>query len=238
MSRKSARRKAEEGRGADQALLVQRLGRLGLRAVRQVVLHRNRTVMVSYAKGVLRIHRGYAYAPDRVLQAVVTFLSSRISRAERRRAEATLLAFPVEQYAPPAQRRRLATTPRDRKVLTALRNAHDRLNRRHFSGALSDIPIRLSARMRSQLGEVVLEERTHRPVEIALSRRHLLRDGWEEIERTLLHEMIHQWQAESGLPVNHGAAFRRKARAVGVEPAARRDVRGIPVFDGFSVTED
>jgi hypothetical protein len=34
--------------------------------------------------------------------------------------------------------------------------------------------------------------------------------------------MVHQWQAETGLPVNHGAAFRHKAQQVGVLPRAKR----------------
>jgi hypothetical protein len=34
--------------------------------------------------------------------------------------------------------------------------------------------------------------------------------------------MIHQWQDESGLEIDHGPAFRAKARELGVTPAARR----------------
>ena len=49
-------------------------------------------------------------------------------------------------------------------------------------------------------------------------RMHLL------LEATLLHEMVHQWQHETGRVVDHGAEFRRKAREVGITPAARRDV--------------
>jgi hypothetical protein len=40
----------------------------------------------------------------------------------------------------------------------------------------------------------------------------------------MLHEMVHQWQAESGLRIDHGRTFRRKAREVGVIPAAKRTV--------------
>jgi hypothetical protein len=40
----------------------------------------------------------------------------------------------------------------------------------------------------------------------------------------LLHEMIHQWQAESGLAVDHGPAFRKKARVLGIAPRAMRDI--------------
>jgi hypothetical protein len=40
----------------------------------------------------------------------------------------------------------------------------------------------------------------------------------------MLHEMVHQWQAESGLRIDHGVTFRQKAREVGVIPAAKRTV--------------
>jgi hypothetical protein len=53
-----------------------------------------------------------------------------------------------------------------------------------------------------------------------ISRRHLRRDGWARAERTLLHEMVHQWQDENRLAIDHGAAFRRKARDLGLEPRA------------------
>jgi hypothetical protein len=49
------------------------------------------------------------------------------------------------------------------------------------------------------------------------------------VEHTLLHEMVHQWQAETGVPVDHGPTFRRKARQVGVLPGAKRSLRGSPV---------
>jgi hypothetical protein len=44
------------------------------------------------------------------------------------------------------------------------------------------------------------------------------------VEETLLHEMVHQWQAETGQPVDHGRAFRRKAREVGITPRAVADL--------------
>jgi hypothetical protein len=78
--------------------------------------------------------------------------------------------------------------------------------------------------MRSRLGELAVDIRTGRPVEIGLSRRHLARHPWAEVEHTMLHEMVHQWQAENGLSVDHGRTFRRKAAEVGVLPAAKRAV--------------
>ena len=74
--------------------------------------------------------------------------------------------------------------------------------------------------MKRRLGELALDRRTGSATEITLSRRHLRRDGWGEIEQTLLHEMVHQWQAESGMPVDHGREFRCKAREVGIQPRA------------------
>ena len=37
--------------------------------------------------------------------------------------------------------------------------------------------------------------------------------------------MVHQWQDETGLPIDHGRAFRAKAREVGIAPQARRELR-------------
>jgi len=115
--------------------------------------------------------------------------------------------------------------PGDLRLLGRLRQLFEEFNRQHFGGRLCAIPIRLSGRMRTRLGELVVDEGSRRAREIVLSRRHVRRDPWVEVQRTLLHEMIHQWQAQSGLPVDHRAAFRRKAVELGVEPTARRVLR-------------
>jgi hypothetical protein len=67
---------------------------------------------------------------------------------------------------------------------------------------------------------VRLDRKSSRAVSIAISRRHIRRDGWAEATATLLHEMIHQWQAKTGRPVDHGPEFRHKARQLGIEPSA------------------
>ncbi|MGH7630646.1 MAG: SprT-like domain-containing protein, partial [Gemmatimonadales bacterium] len=208
-------------------LLAHRLTALGLRGVAAVRTHVNRTVMVSLtARRVLRVHRGYAFAPDRVLAAIVGFLDARRPRAERRDAERVFLAFPVEQYVPRSARARPSEPPRpgDLTLLHRLHEVHCRFNVEYFGDALGEIPIRLSGRMRVRLGEVSVDLRTGRPIEIAISRLHVARHPWDEVEHTILHEMVHQWQAESGLSVDHGPTFRTKAREVGVLPAARRPV--------------
>jgi hypothetical protein len=210
-------------------LLAHRLKLLGLRQVERVHTHTNRTVMVTLTpRGELRVHQGYASAPDRVLRAIVRFLNPRLPRAMRRLAEREFLSFPVELYAPPRPRPARRETPRpgDLVLLQRLASVHEQLNHAHFEGLLGAIPIRISGRMRTRLGELAVDLKTGRPTEIAISRRHILRHPWVEVEHTMLHEMVHQWQAERGLPVDHGRGFRRKAREVGIEPQARRRVDG------------
>ena len=155
-------------------LLGHRLKLVGLRDVDRILTHANRTVMVSLARRVLRLHRGYAMAPDRVLRAIVRFLDPRVPRATRRLAEREFLGFPVEEYAPPPLRpvRRDRPRPGDLVLLQRLGDLHQRLNLEHFGGTLAAIPIRLSGRMRTRLGELTVDCRTGQVEEIALSRHH------------------------------------------------------------------
>ena len=208
--------------------MVRRLALLGWRHPGRIRVHANRRVMVSLnADGVLRLHRGYAYAPDRVLRAILRFLSPRLPQAIRRLAEREFLGFPVEQYAPPDSTLRGRERPRpgDVMLLYRLSRLHQELNDRHFEGQLEIVPIRLSGRMRTRLGELSVDMRSGRAIEIAISRLHIEQHPWEEVAHTMLHEMVHQWQAETGRPVDHGRTFREKAAEVGVLPKARRRVR-------------
>jgi hypothetical protein len=101
---------------------------------------------------------------------------------------------------------------------------HRRLNAEYFGGLLGPIRFRLSGRMRTRLGGLTVDRATGKPTEIALGRRHLRTHGWSEVEHTVLHEMVHQWQAETGQAVDHGPIFRKKARSVGIVPSAVRDL--------------
>jgi hypothetical protein len=209
-------------------LLARRLELLGLRGPRSIDVHENKTVLVSVTKrGILRVHRGYAYASDRVLKAVVAFVHPATKAADRRRAERELVRFPVEEFVQPSRgtKRKEPVRPGDRKVVRELKDLHGRLNRQHFSGRLMAVKFRISTRMRTRLGELTVDPRTNRVTEIAISRHHIDTDGWDEVTHTLLHEMVHQWQVESGYEPDHGDTFRRKAIQVGVEPGARRVVK-------------
>jgi len=207
--------------------LLARLRELGLQGITRCRLTHNRTVMVSYKAGELRIHEGYLAAPPDVLQAVVAFVGGR-TRAARRAAQAVILAFRIER--PAAERRpsrpRERTRPEDEPLARALAEHHARLNARHFGGQLAAIPVRVSRRLKTRLGHYAMAAPGGDGAEIVIGYRHLRRHGWEETLHTLLHEMVHQWQDEVGLPVDHGRAFRAKARAVGITPSARRLVGG------------
>ena len=210
--------------------LPERLRQLGLREVSRILTHTNRTVMVSIGSdGTVRIHRGYAWASDRILRAVVRFLDPRVPRTAAPGGTAGAAGVPGRaiRSLPPRAPRPEPVRPGDLRLLERLRQTLAELNRRHFGGMLGELPIRLSGRMRTRLGELAVELRSGRPLEIAISRRHLARHDWAEVEHTLLHEMVHQWQAKSGLRVDHGPTFRRKAREVGVLPAARREVQTV-----------
>jgi SprT-like family len=207
--------------------LASRLYALGLAPGTTVTLTRNHTVLISWrATSGLRLHAGYAAAPDTVLQAIVRFLARRVPRAERRAARRIFMMFPVHQHAESRPERLRAPRPiaaADQPLIDRLSHVHEWLNARHFAGALGAIPIRISDRMRSRLGEL-RASRSGAAVEIILSRRHIRRDGWDATCDTLLHEMVHQWQAANGQPLDHGREFRRKATEVGITPRAVADL--------------
>lgn len=204
-------------------LLAARLRALGLHDVSRIRTHQNRSVLVSLtAKGELRVHREYAVAPDRVLHAIVRFVAPRTRRADRLAAERVLLSWPIssEGAVPRSPRAADQVRPGEEATITRLETRWRELNTQHFGGILAPVPIGLSSRMVRRLGELVYDRVTSKPVRIVISRRLLKRHPWREVEETLLHEMVHQWQAETGVRVDHGAGFRKKALEVGIVPRA------------------
>ena len=199
--------------------LLARLRQLGLRRLTRCRLTRNRNVMVSFGGGELRVHEGYLGAPASVLCAIVVFVEGR-TRAERREAQRLIVAHPVRSPRPPARRER--THADDVELAEQLVAWHARYNARHFSERLKSIDIRVSRRMKTRLGHYTAATTGGEMAEIAISRAHLKKHGWQEALHTLLHEMVHQWQDESSHTIDHGSTFRAKAREVGIAPYARR----------------
>lgn len=204
--------------------LETRLRAAGLSPDTPVVPHTNRRVLVTLTRrGALRVHAGYRFAPDPVLAAIARWAHPRLRRGERLAAGRILAAFPVHDHIPPAAPRRRPLAPvdsADAGRLERLEGLHRLLNARHFGGALGKVEIRLSPRMRRRLGEFRPGSGSEPVPVITLSRRHLRRDGWSRATETLLHEMVHQWQAENDRPLSHGPEFRLKCSELGIEGRA------------------
>ena len=202
--------------------LLARLRYLGLRSISSIKLTRNRNVMVSFGDGVLRANEGYLAAPEAVLRGIVAFVEGR-TRADRRAGRDIIVSFPIEASRAPARRERMHDD--DHEIAAQLSDWHARYNSRHFGGQLKAVDMRVSRRMKSRLGHYSAAQGDV-PAEIAISRAHVRRHGWTEALHTLLHEMVHQWQDETGVPIDHGGTFRRKCREVGIAPYARRVLAG------------
>ena len=200
--------------------LLLRLRGYGLRGIETLRLTHNRGTMVSFRGKAMRVHAGFADAPEEVLRALAVFVSGR--GAERRAARRIILQHPLPRH-PAPERRRERLHPADVALAERLTLEHRRLNAAHFGGTLRPVTVRVSRRMKTRLGHFAPGGAA--AGDILISRRHIRRHGWREAFETLLHEMVHQWQEESGLPLDHGPAFRRKAREVGVTPSARRVLR-------------
>ena len=199
--------------------LLTRLRGLGLQHVRTLVLTRNRSIVVSLKGFELRVHEGFVDAPAEIHTHIVRFVTAR-RRWERQAARQAILAYPLPRHTkPPKAPDR--THPADEPLAEQLAEWHTRLNGERFGAALRTLPIRVSRRMVRRLGHFAPGVAGSGP-EIALSARHIRRDGFASAVETLLHEMVHQWQHESGLPIDHGLDFRRKCREVGAVPRAKR----------------
>ncbi|HXC25825.1 MAG TPA: SprT-like domain-containing protein [Gemmatimonadaceae bacterium] len=114
------------------------------------------------------------------------------------------------------------TNPKDKPLVERLSAAYQQSNTDLFGGTLTPIYIRISRRMKNKLGHYMMATKTGLPAEIAISWQHIQRDSWEEVLHTLVHEMVHQWQDETGLPLDHGREFRKKAKEVGISGRATR----------------
>ncbi len=199
------------------------LQRRGLRGVERIVLTQNRSVVVSCKGGVLRAHHAFVQAPEHVHEAIVRFVMAR-TRADRARAVETIVQWPLPIGA--AVRRPERTHPDDEPLRVLLADWHHKFNAQHFGGLLASIPVHVSRRIARRLGHYTPRAAEAQGLErgIAISRKHLRRDGIAAALETLLHEMVHQWQDETGRPVDHGPSFRRKARELGITPRAVRVV--------------
>ncbi len=189
----------------------------------RVVFTSNRRIMASVANRGrdLRLNEAFAAAPDAVLVAVGELFTARNGRRRNAAREAVrrfIAQIPPAPDSAPRPRTRRATSA-DRAQIARMQAEFDRVNAERFGGALPRVPIHLSGRMKRRNGHF-----SSNPLEIVMSRRLCVHGAAGEAEHTMRHEMIHLWQFVEGLPVDHGAAFRKMARRLDVHPRATRNV--------------
>jgi hypothetical protein len=142
--------------------------------------------------------------------------------AAETRAEIARPAPPRPDIAVMRRKRRSRSERADEATIIArLQVAHADYNLQLFGGELTLIRMRISRRMKNRLGHYMVAGGGH-AAEIAVSLRHVERDPWEDVLHTLVHEMVHQWQDQNGMALDHGQTFRAKARAVGISARATR----------------
>jgi hypothetical protein len=212
---------ASSSKSLVEARFLELLRARGLKSITALKLTKNARVMVSFRGHEMRIHRGYLDAGADVLDAIVRLVEGRTKAIRREAGKFVVANSPTGITAEPLRRER--THPDDEAWSARLVDEHRRLNAERFSGELKPIAVRVSRRMKSRLGHYSAAVGAT-PAEIAISRRHIRRHGWSDALETLIHEMVHQWQAETGAPLDHGPGFRRKAVEVGIRPRAKREI--------------
>jgi hypothetical protein len=215
---------------------LQILKRRGAKRLRRIRFRHNRSTIWSLTQQgeVLNLHVAYRTAPLEVLDhfAVIAREAHRPSRAYTKASSAVrswegleleLRRVQREQRlkARPAARRRQQTPPKvgrccatddQRRYLARL---YRYLNRTRFDNRLPpDVPVRLSNRMTSRLGQMVpgIRNGQRYAVEIALNVDLMLEGNGRERIDTLVHEMAHVADWLFGGNLDHGHAWRTWAR--------------------------
>ncbi|NNF27113.1 MAG: SprT-like domain-containing protein [Gemmatimonadetes bacterium] len=218
--------------GRSESEMLRLLRREGASRLEGVAFRRNRSTIWSLTQNgrVLNLHEGYRGAPLSVVRAFVAIANhGHRSSGRYREACRVVRSWPGIDHAlgrlraHSTSRRRprpvpCQGTPQERIRVRAL---YRRLNGTRFEDRLpTDIPIRISRRMKTRLGHMAPEGTSRNPTvgEIALNRM-LFRGGNEAaLEETLLHEMAHVaaylFDGDSG----HGPAWKTWALRAGCGP--------------------
>ncbi|MEZ4416784.1 MAG: SprT family zinc-dependent metalloprotease [Gemmatimonadota bacterium] len=212
------------------------LRKRGAKHLKHVRFRANRSTIWSLTQdgGVLNLHVGYRRAPKQVLEAFAVIASSaRGTSASYRRATAIVRNWPGLESA----MEELAIQSGDPRLLrlepgpcigseaqrSFLRRMYRHLNRQRFAGVLpDDLPVRVSGRMVSRLGQMVPGLRFGRRVviELALNVDLFLAGNDRELVETFAHEMAHAADYLLSGRQGHGASWKRWARIAGCEPVA------------------
>ena len=104
--------------------------------------------------------------------------------------------------------------------LALAQSFYNKLNQQHFEGKLPPCQLELSRRLVRTAGKIWPKVRL-----IRLSLPYHEQYGLTELSNTILHEMIHLWLYEQGLPSGHTDRFRQKLAEVGLGER----IRALPV---------
>ena len=89
----------------------------------------------------------------------------------------------------------------------------DRFNQQYFNGELKQkYRIVFSKQMKTTQGTALPQKKI-----IFLSMAGIDRSGWEGVEATLKHEMVHCWLYERGKPWGHSREFKAKLKEITTE---------------------
>ena len=218
------------------------LHRRGATRLSRVAFRKNRCTVWSLTQNgtVLNVHAAYRAAPPPLLDAFATLArQGGIGSAESQRAATAISGWPqltvamqdvrekhlmrngVESGRDPTH---CCATPEQRAYVRAL---YRYFNYTRFGGRLPiDVPVRLSARMKSALGHMLPGESTDRGryvVEIAMNVDLMLEGNGAERIDTLLHEMAHVADYLCSGERGHGGSWREWARQVGCRPTTLYD---------------
>jgi len=87
--------------------------------------------------------------------------------------------------------------------LELIQKKFDKLNKVYFENALTGYRIQLSRHLKRYLGMAYPKRKL-----INLSLYHLEKRGWQNLEDTLKHEMLHCFLYERGYPMGHSLKFK------------------------------
>lgn len=225
--------------------------RRGASRLQRVTFKTNRSTIWSLTQGgaALNLHVAYRTAPLHVLEHFATIVreATRDTVAYRAAASAVRLWDGLElelrriwreqrkRPRRPSQRRRRVSdagpccATEDQKIY--LRHLYRYLNRTRFDGRLPEIPVRLSNRMTTRIGQMLptMRDGQRHVVELALNVDLMLEGNGRERIDTLVHEMAHAADWLFAGKLDHGDSWRRWARYAGcretactVEPIRRR----------------
>jgi len=113
------------------------------------------------------------------------------------------------------------------KTLGQLYAAYHEVNQSRFGMLLPMLPIFINPGVRKrqnseepEIAHLWTDDYTGAPRYIEFWEHHALTDHWSYVRETLLHEVIHVWQAATGRKVAHDAVFRLMAKRLGVSGRA------------------